>query len=492
MTSARIPGGSWTWRRTCLVLGVVLVPVLALSLFAPEGDRLAGTARFDGVIVSPAALVSAIACYAAWRLNPRPGLAWTAFAVTLLGCQGLTLAAVQLIRFPEPVNGLWVLAADLTVVLVVLFAVTLGHLVSPRPDPAAAGFALGAVIAVARLIWLNAYPDLGHQLPRGVVTGVTIAAFAVTVAFLLRVQSIPVWARQRMAMTILLIGGAHLALYLGDHAPAHAIAIGGDTLGAVALVSTCLALFFIEVEVDEHNRSTLNDELERAQRGIRVHRAQFHEINSTIAGITSASRLLRSAGGISEQRRTLLEDMIFAELSRLERLMARPNDTSGPRLVDLDATIGTLVVSQEARGHEVLWRPSGLKVSAQPDAVAEVINILLDNAAKHGRSTTEVSVTQAGDTVEVAVHDDGPGVEESLRRRLFDWGARGPRSSGQGIGLHIAHELIQRQGGYLEIRDGRAGGATFVMGLPIGRNHHHQGPSDGDDDDTPEAESHLA
>jgi signal transduction histidine kinase len=467
------------------------VPVLALSLFASEGDRLAGTAHFDGVIVSPAALVSAIACYAAWRINPRPGLAWATFAVTLLGCQGLTLAAVQLIRFPEPVQGLWVLAADLTVVLVVLFAVTLGHVVSPRPDPAASGFALGAMVAVVRLIWLNAYPDLGHQLPRGLVTVVTVAAFLVTVFYLLRVQSIPVWARQRMALTIILIGGAHLALYLSDCASAHAIAIAGDTLGAVALVSTCLSLLFIEVEVDEHNRSTLNDELERAQRGIRIHRAQFHEINSTIAGITSASRLLRSSGGISEQRRTLLEDMIFAELSRLERLMARPNDTSGPRLVDLDDTIGTLVVSQEARGHEVLWKPSGLQVNAQPDAVAEVINILLDNAAKHGRSTTEVSVMLAGDMVEVAVHDDGPGVDESLRRRLFDWGARGPRSSGQGIGLHIAHELMQRQGGYLEIRDGRAGGATFVMGLPIGRTNH-QGPPDGDDDDTPEAEQDLA
>ena len=45
-------------------------------------------------------------------------------------------------------------AQRLTVVLVVLFAVTLGHLVSPRPDPAASGFALGAAVAVVRLIWL--------------------------------------------------------------------------------------------------------------------------------------------------------------------------------------------------------------------------------------------------------------------------------------------------------------------------------------------------
>ena len=490
MTSARIPGGSWTWRRTGLVLGVVLMPVLALSLFTSEGDRLAGTARFDGVILSPAALVSAIACYAAWRVNPRPGMAWTAFAVTLLGCQGLTLAAVQLIRFPRPVEGLWVLAADLTVALVVLLSVTVGHLVNFRPDPAAAGFALGSVVAVLRLLWLRDRPLLGHDLPEGLVAGVSAAAFLTAAVCLLRVTSVPPWARQRMALTILLIGGAHLALYLGDSPAAHLTGIVGETLGAVALVTTSLSLFFIEVEVDERNRSHLNDELERAQRGIRVHRAQFHEINSTIAGITSASRLLRSSRGISEQRRVLMEDMIFAELSRLERLMARPADASTPRLMDLDEAIGTLVVSQQARGNRVLWEPCGLKVNAQPDAVAEVVNILLDNAAKHGRSGAEVTVTQIGDTVEVAVHDDGPGVEESLRRRLFDWGTRGSRSTGQGIGLHIAHELMTRQGGYLEIRDSGDGGATFVMGLPIGRDNDQE-PRDGDDDDEPPALADL-
>jgi signal transduction histidine kinase len=493
MTSARIPGGSWPWRRTVLVLCVVLVPAFALSLFAAEDHRLAGVAHLDGLVVSPAALISAIACYAAWRINPRPGLAWTAFAVTLIGCQGLMLAAVQLIRFPDPVQGLWVLAADFAVAVVVVLSIGVGGHVRFRPDPAAAGFALGSVMAVLRLIWLQQGPGMDERLPRTLVAVGFAAAFLVGAAFLLRLRSIPLWARQRTAVTLLLIGGAHLALYLGDNVTAQAIAIVGDTAGAVALVSTSLALFFIEVEVDERNRSNLNDELERAQRGIRVHRAQFHEINSTIAGITSASRLLRSAGGISEQRRVLLEDMIFAELSRLERLMARPADTSTPRLMDLDETIGTLVVSQQARGNHVVWSPCGFKVRAQPDAVAEVVSILLDNAAKHGRSRAEVKVTRIGETVEVAVHDDGPGVDESLRRRIFDWGARGPRSTGHGIGLHIAHQLMQRQGGYLEIRDGRAaGGATFVLGIPAGQADDEDPRDDSDDDDAPEDTADLA
>ncbi|SFC27733.1 Signal transduction histidine kinase [Nocardioides terrae] len=491
MSSARIPAGTWTWRRTGLVLGVVLVPVLALSTFATSDDRLASTARLGGVIVSPAALVAAVACYAAWRVNPRPGLAWTSFAIALLGCQGLMLAAVQLLEFPRPVEELWVLAADVTIVLVGLFALTIGQRTRFHPDPAAAGFALGAFVAVLRLAWLDGSPHLGHDLPHAPVAAVAVAAFVVAALGILRTRSIALWARQRTALTILLIGGAHLALYLGDNAVAHAVTVAGDTLGAALIVSTSLSLFFTEVEVDAENRSNLNDELERAQARIMVHRGQLHELNSTIAGITSASRLLRSADGISDERRDLLADMIASELGRLERLMSEPADGSEPRLVDLDETVGHLVVSHEARGHHVRWSPSGVKVTAQPDAISEVVNILLDNAAKHAGSTAEVRVEQIGDTVEIAVHDDGPGVEESLRRRIFDWGARGTRSTGQGIGLHIAHELMQRQGGYLEIRDGRwGGGATFVLGLPASGLEAPPGDRDDarDDDEPPAAE----
>jgi signal transduction histidine kinase len=483
MTSARIPEGSWTWRRTALVLGVALLPVLALTLLSPHGDRLAAVARADGMIVASASLVSAIACYAGWRINPRPALAWASFAVTLLGCERLLLAGVQLAASRRALHSLWLLAVDMAVALIVLAAALYGRRSRFRPDPVAAGFTVGAAVAVVRLVWVDRAPDLGNDVPPALAVFVFVTALVAAAAMVLRSSSIALWARQRLALTTLLIGAAQVALYLGNGATAYAAAVAGDIVGAVLLVSTCLALLFIEVEVDAESRSHLNDELERARGRIKVHRAQFHEVNSTLAGITSASRLLRSSGAISEQRRRLLEDMVIAELGRLERLMARQTDTSQPRRVDLDATIAHLVVSREARGQYVRWSPCGLHVHAQPDAVTEVINILLDNATKHGASTAEVTVNRLGDTVEVAVHDDGPGIEESLRRSIFDWGARGSRSTGQGIGLHIAHELMQRQGGYLEIRDGARGGATFVLGLPAASTDHtaertHDGDSE--------------
>jgi signal transduction histidine kinase len=274
--------------------------------------------------------------------------------------------------------------------------------------------------------------------------------------------------RQRTALAIAAVGVAHLALYLGDgSSTARTVVVVGDAVGAVLLVTTYLALFIRVVAAARQNYSNLEDELQRARRAHRNHRARLHEINATIAGITSASRLLQSTHDISPERRTALQGMVTSELARLERLVAPPSvDATSSRATDLDATIGPLVVSHQARGRRVSWTPSGLRVLANRDAVAEVINILLDNAAKHARSETEVLVTATDRHVEIVVHDDGPGVDRSVLGRLFDWGVRGPRSTGQGIGLNIARQLARREGGSLELLNGRAGGATFVLGLP--------------------------
>lgn len=493
MTGARIPGRTWDRRRTALVLLVLAVPAVALGAFAPGGSgpglhparHVVDMARFASVISSAAALVSAVATYAAWRINPRPGLAWTSFAVTMLGCQGLVPAVAGLGPSSTYARDVWLLAGDLTVAVAVACCALLTERVPLRPDPLGAGFLVGTGVAMLRLFWITREPTLGADVPVVVVTVVFAVAFVAAAVLVLRLASLPGWARPRLALAVLLTGAAHLALYLGDSGPCGLAALAGYTLGSAALVTTSLALFLLEVEVEETSRSNLHDQLEHARQASRGHRAQFHEVNSTVAGIASASRLLRSAQPINAQRRRALDDMIFAELSRLERLLARSVTLPKPRTVDLDETIGTVVVSHEARGHEVHWTPSGERVTAHPDAVAEVINILLDNAAAHGRSRAEVSVARRDGALEIVVHDDGPGIDRLVRRRIFAWGAHGPASNGQGIGLHIAQELMEQQGGYLEVRDGTAGGATFVMGLPLGRGA--DGPTGPDGDEAADA-----
>jgi signal transduction histidine kinase len=78
-----------------------------------------------------------------------------------------------------------------------------------------------------------------------------------------------------------------------------------------------------------------------------------------------------------------------------------------------------------------------------------------------------ISVSQGVQSVLVRVADDGPGVAPEVRRTLFERGVRGTRSSGDGLGLHIARRLIRNQGGDLWLEECPAGtGACFALVLP--------------------------
>lgn len=210
-------------------------------------------------------------------------------------------------------------------------------------------------------------------------------------------------------------------------------------------------------------------QLREAHARLRADRALLHEVGSTVAGISSASDLVRTAGGLCPERRTALESMLNAELARLQRLL-QPAAKSA-HTFDLDETIRPLVISQEARDHHVAWEPTkGLRGVGKPDDVAEVVNILLENAARHGGGEgTRLSIRAAGNAIEVAVADAGPGVSSDVLPRLFEWEASRESSPGQGIGLHIARQLVDDLGGDLRLDDSVVQGATFRVRLPRDR-----------------------
>ena len=192
----------------------------------------------------------------------------------------------------------------------------------------------------------------------------------------------------------------------------------------------------------------------------RVHRARMHEVTSTLAGIRSASELMSTSETLAPDRRVAMMSMMGSELQRLERLgrAQRGGADTVPvdvGVVDVDAVLHNLALAHEAGGTTVVHTRSTALAAGSSDAVAEILNVLLDNAAKHGSGAVEVVVRHAsgesGQLVVIEVTDDGPGVAPEVRDRLFDWGVRGPDSAGQGIGLNVAHKLAERMGGSLTL-----------------------------------------
>lgn len=108
-------------------------------------------------------------------------------------------------------------------------------------------------------------------------------------------------------------------------------------------------------------------------------------------------------------------------------------------------------------------------VLADPGHVAGIVRILLDNALLHTSAGAAIGVrTQRDeDRVGIEVHDDGPGVPDAERARIFERFARGPEAAhgGFGLGLAIARELARRMGGDLTLEPSSRG-ARFVLSLP--------------------------
>lgn len=107
-------------------------------------------------------------------------------------------------------------------------------------------------------------------------------------------------------------------------------------------------------------------------------------------------------------------------------------------------------------------------VRGRPTDLARMLRNLVENALTYSRPGSEVHVSwrAADDRVRLEVADEGEGVPESLRGRIFEPFVRASRAgSGTGLGLGIAREIARAHAGELELARFE-GGATFVVTLP--------------------------
>ena len=200
----------------------------------------------------------------------------------------------------------------------------------------------------------------------------------------------------------------------------------------------------------------------------RDQRERLHELRSTLAGLVSGSALLDSPD-LSPQTRHRLLVSVRGELERMERLLSRQDVPATD--VDLDDALSLILDLQRLKGRKVECRSNGDAVHVRFDALAEVLNILMDNAVTHGGSEASVIEVARRDeeTVDITVSDRGRGIPVDQRAEVFEWGKRGNTSSGEGIGLNLARRLMTEDGGSLRLADQQGIGSSFVISLPAAR-----------------------
>jgi signal transduction histidine kinase len=205
-----------------------------------------------------------------------------------------------------------------------------------------------------------------------------------------------------------------------------------------------------------------------AEASLRRDQERLHELRSTVSGIGTTYRLLRDRReGISGPTRTMLESLCETEMARLQRLLAETTP-GAPQILDISTVVDPLVAGLRFRGNRVARVGTRPLAMGRPDDVAEIINILLENAVRHAPGSPIVVRVENGPAlVTVSVVDQGPGVDAELASQIFERGVRAPESPGQGIGLHVARRLAREMGGDVRLTSCQVrGGATFTLSLP--------------------------
>ena len=210
-----------------------------------------------------------------------------------------------------------------------------------------------------------------------------------------------------------------------------------------------------------------------------------HELRNPLAPILTALELMGLRANVgAEHERAIIERQVHHLVGLVDDLLDVSRITSGK----VDLKIGPVEVADivtraievaspllEQQCHElVIEVPPQLFVNVDADRLVQVVSNLVTNAAKYTPSGGRILVRaqRVAEQIEIAVIDNGIGIEEAMLRRVFEPFAQAGQSldrsqGGLGLGLAIVSNLVKLHGGTVSARsEGRGRGSEFSIQLP--------------------------
>ena len=216
-----------------------------------------------------------------------------------------------------------------------------------------------------------------------------------------------------------------------------------------------------------------------------------HELRTPLAGVYGAAQTLASLGASLDagQRESLIK-LIVEQSGRLARILDEiliTQQLDGGDLRVERTTFDVAGVVAKVVGLARSWRTTrpvrllgdvDVEVEGDPGLFEQALVNLLDNAIKYSPVDGEVrvGVERLTSTARVTIADDGPGVADDQRERIFEKFFRiDPTQvtgvTGTGLGLYITREVVRRMDGRVGLGPSEGGGgSTFYIDLPLARS----------------------
>jgi two-component system sensor histidine kinase PilS (NtrC family) len=227
---------------------------------------------------------------------------------------------------------------------------------------------------------------------------------------------------------------------------------------------------------------TLRDRAEAAQRLAvlgQLATGLAHEIRNPLSSISGSVEMVREGNALGPEDRRLL-GIVISEVERLNSLVTSMLQVGRPSQIETESLDLRAIASEVvavARGQATA--SNGLQidevgpeepiiVTVDPDRMRQVVWNLVKNAVQASPHRGKVEVRTGRDQARRAfleVADEGPGIGDAHRERLFDMFYSG-RTHGVGLGLAVVKQIVDQHQGHIEIIDRNVAGTRFRVTLP--------------------------
>lgn len=253
-------------------------------------------------------------------------------------------------------------------------------------------------------------------------------------------------------------------------------------------LQTCAAQIALAIErvhsVEVAQGAMLSIESERLRNSLLI--AVSHDVRTPLTALIGLSSTLASERALPHETRQEIAQAIQDSAIKMNRLVTNLLDMAklhagevklnrqwqlleevvGSALTELSGTLADVRVAVSV--------PASLPLLNFDAVLLErVFCNLLDNAAKYGAPGGSIGVAAQldGDTVQVSIEDNGPGIARGMEDAIFTKFTRGEVESahtGVGLGLAICTTIVEAHGGKIWARNRTEGGACFAFTLPLG------------------------
>ncbi len=125
----------------------------------------------------------------------------------------------------------------------------------------------------------------------------------------------------------------------------------------------------------------------------------------------------------------------------------------------------------EEKGVKINFDREDIKVKGGPLLRPMLENLILNGVQHSGGNLVKVRIMNRGENVKIIVEDNGKGIPEKNKGKIFDRSWSGKDSRGSGLGLHLVKKIAETYGGDVEVKDSEMDGARFDVILKKAPNN---------------------